>query len=623
MNSPVDPTRRHFFRQLASRLDPQSPTVASWRAVPEINAGDGDVLWSGWAGRGEVFVVGDEGRILHFDSHAEPEQQGWHTMANDVPLPLHGIWGLSPDRLHAVGWMGCVLGYDGQHWQRVQGGIVDEKQGRFTACEENTPLFAIDGSAEGEAWAVGDEGRILHFDGQGWQPEASGSRINLRAVACTPAGTVYAAGNEGTLLHRDQQGHWHEIDCPLGTGFHAMLVLNEDELLMAGGRYFVDKGGFRGELVHYCQGEFHNLGAETEMPRLRALRAYKQGVLMVGDRGQLFYLHDNQLKRLECNTRHDLMDIITLPSGEALVVGDFGTIMTAAPEFELALAVPKEEQPSSHWEQMASPTKRQLWGIWQAHDGTCYACGDAGTVLRLHNDQWQAMPSPDELAVHCMWSCAEAGLFAAGQEGRIYRFNGEQWQLHFDLHLHVTILAMWGTGPNSIYAVGDEGLILHFDGLSWQRLPAGTHSALYDIWGLDDQHLLAVGDFGLALRYNGQDWKEFNTGTEQFIYGVWGSALDNIYAVGLSGTVAHFNGTRWQLMPTRQQHDLLAISGNDSGEVFAVGTRGTVLRLDHNHWQREVSPTTIGLRALCVTREGTVYAVGDQGCILRRSLVPE
>ncbi len=625
MNSPVNPTRRHFFRQLASRIDPQTPTVAPWRPVPEVNAGDGDVLWSGWAGRGEVFVVGDEGRILHFDSNAEPEQQGWQTMEVDVNLPLHGIWGRTPDCLHAVGWMGCVLSYDGERWQRVQGGVVDEAQGRFTACKENTPLFAIDGNAYGEAWAVGDEGRILHFDGLEWRPEASGTQVNLRAVVCTPAGTVYAAGNEGTLLRRDDNGHWHAIDCPLGTGFHAMLVLNDDELLLAGGRYFVDKGGFRGELVHYRQGEFHNLGSDTDMPRLRALRAYKQGVLMVGDRGQLFYLHDNQIKRLECNTRHDLMDIITLASGEALVVGDFGTIMTAAPEFEQALAAPeKDEQDSSRWELMASPTERQLWGLWQAHDGTSYACGDAGTVLRLDEGRWVKMPAPDEdLAVHCLWSCEGGGLFAGGQEGRIYRFNGEQWQVHFDLHLHTTILAMWGTGPNCIYAVGDEGLVLHYDGLGWRRLVSGTGSALYDLWGHDEQHLLAVGDFGLALRYNGQEWKSFNTGTEHFIYSVWGRGLNDIYAVGLSGTVSHFNGQRWQVMPTRLQHDLLAISGNESGDVFAVGTRGTVLRLDHNHWQREVTPTTTGLRALSVTREGTVYAVGDQGCILRRSPAPE
>ncbi|MBR9856174.1 MAG: glycosyl hydrolase [Gammaproteobacteria bacterium] len=621
MSSAQNPSRRHFFRQLASRVEAATPVGTPWHPVLEAHAGDGDVLWSGWAGAGEVFVVGDEGRILHFNA----DQPGWHEQASPVPLPLHGIWGKQADSLHAVGWMGCILHYDGEQWRQVQGGVVNDDTGRFASCEENTPLFAIDGNAAGHAWAVGDEGRILHFDGEGWQSEASGTRINLRAVACAPGGRVYAAGGEGTLLCRDLKGEWQPMDCPLSTGFHALLVLNDDELLLAGGRYFVDQGGFRGELVHYRHGEFHNQAHEAGLPRLRALRAYKDGVLLVGDKGHLLYLHNNKVHRLACNTHHDLMDIVTLGSDEALVVGDFGTLMTAAPDFEKALVIPhREVAAQSRWETMASPTRRQLWGLWQAHDGQMYACGDVGTVLRLDGEQWVALPAPDEqLAVHCLWSCEGSGLLAGGQEGRIYRFNGEQWQLHFDLHLHTTILAMWGTEPDCIYAVGDEGLVLHYDGLGWRRLASGTGSALYDLWGLDGRHLLAVGDFGLALRYNGEQWKEFSTGTEQFIYSVWGRGLNDIYAVGLSGTVVHFNGQRWHTMPTRLQQDLLSVSGNDTGEVFAVGGRGTVLRLEQGQWLRETTPTEAGLRAVCATRNGTVYAVGDKGCILRRRFEPE
>ncbi|MBR9828872.1 MAG: glycosyl hydrolase [Oceanospirillales bacterium] len=617
MNAPTNPSRRNFFRQMASRFDPNAPAVAPWSLVPEVNAGDGDVLWSGWTGQGQVFVVGDEGRVLHFDSHPETQRLGWQLM--DVPIrqPLHGIWGRSPNDLHAVGWMGCILHFDGEQWQSVQGGVVDNDQGRFTACTENTPLFAIDGNAAGEAWAVGDNGCVLHFDGAHWQPETSGITTNLRAVTCTPGGHVYAAGNDGSVIRRDEHGQWQVLDCPHSSGLHALLVLGEDELLLAGGRYFVDQGGFRGELLRYADGCFTPLTFDTPLPRLRALRAYKDGVLIVGDQGRLFYLKDNQLKQLECNTHHDLMDIIPLASGEALVVGDFGTVMTAAPEFVHALAPAATDETTSHWQIMPSATERQLWGITQTHDGTCYACGDAGTVLRLHHDVWEPLPAPSELPVHCLWSCPGSGLFAAGQEGRIFRFDGQHWQLHFDLHLDLTILALWGTAPDSIYAVGDEGLILHFDGLRWQRMPSGTTSALYSLWGLDDAHLLAVGDFGLVMRYNGDNWKDFNAGTEQFIYGIWGAALDDIHAVGLSGTLTHFDGQRWHAVPARVQDDLLAISGSASG-VFAVGTRGCALHLEHGSWQRETTPSSEGLRAVCATAEGTVYAVGDRGVILRR-----
>ncbi|WP_211310994.1 WD40/YVTN/BNR-like repeat-containing protein [Halomonas denitrificans] len=610
--------RRRFFRQLLDGGNANRPQRAPWRRVPEVGAGDGDVLWSGWAGDGEVFVVGDEGMVLRYTGAPDDAGQQWQRMQVPTNLPLHGLWGTARDQLIAVGWMGTVLHFDGRAWQAVRGGVIDEESGRFAPCVENTPLFAIDGTARGEAWAVGDDGMILHFDGAQWRTEESPTQVNLRAVACTPGGRVYAAGGEGTVLERSHDGRWTRLDCPLGSGFHALLAVGDDELLLGGGRYFIDQGGFRGELVRYRNGEFQALTFETPLRRLRALKAYKDGVLIVGDQGHLYYLKDLRLDRLESNSRHDLMDIVPLPTGEALAVGDFGTIMTAAPDFTEALAPPPAAVRPKAWEAMASPTDRQLWGLWEAPDGTCYACGEAGTVLRLAGEAWELLPAPSELAVHCVWDAGHGGLFAAGQLGRIYRFDGERWQLHFDLHLDLTILAMWGTGPDSLYAVGDEGLVLHFDGLGWRRMPSGTASALYGLWGLDDEHLLAVGDFGLVLRYNGREWAEFNVGTESFLYGVWGRALDDIYAVGLSGALAHFNGQRWQLEPTRLRDDLLGISGSPAAGVSAVGTRGCALRLTEGQWLSEETGTEAGLRAVCATRGGATYAVGDRGTIMRR-----
>ncbi len=605
--------RRRFFRQMLG-ADTQAPHRAPWRRVPEVGAGDGDVLWSGWAGDGEVFVVGDEGMILRYI--ADEASPRWQPM--DVPskLPLHSLWGPKVDQLIAVGWMGTVLHFDGVEWHQRRGGIVDEN-GRFAACAENTPLFAIDGNAQGEAWAVGDDGMILHYDGSDWSVEPAPTRVNLRAIVCAANGTVYAAGAEGTVLQRTPEGVWVSLDCPLGSGFQAMLLMGDDELLLAGGRYFVDAGGFRGELVHYRQGSFQALTFDTPMPRLRALKPYKDGVLIVGDQGHLYYLKDGRLDRLESNSIHDLMDIITLPTGEALAVGDFGTIMTAAVDFTAALAPPPGAPKRSPWVAMDSSTDRQLWGIHEAADGTCYACGEAGTVLILDGDRWRALPAPSELSVHCVWDSG-SGLFAAGQLGRIYRFDGCDWHLHFDLHLDLTILAMWSCGPDDLYAVGDEGLILHFDGLGWKRMPSGTQSALYGLWGWSNDRLLAVGDFGLVLRYNGQEWAEFNVGTENFLYGVWGPALDDIYTVGLSGTLAHFDGSRWQLQPTRLRDDLLSVSGTSATQAYAVGTRGRILRLENGQWVPELSGSDHGLRAVCATRAGAVYAVGDRGTLLRR-----
>ncbi|WP_216594676.1 hypothetical protein [Halomonas sp. PR-M31] len=621
-----DPERRRLFRNLLSGGDPEAPHQAPWHRVPEVSAGDGDVLWSGWASHDEVFVVGDEGMILHFDGTPTEDGSLWHHMETPIRLPLHALWGLDRSRLYAVGWMGNILRFDGSQWHLQRGGIIDERTERFAPCEENTPLFAITGDESGRAWAVGDDGMILALspENETWQREKSGTTINLRGITRTPNGQLYAVGGEGTVLTSSGDGHWEQMECPFGSGFMTVLALGDDELLLAGGRYFIDQNGFRGELVRWREGRFEKVEVDKPMPRIRSLKTYKQGVLIVGDQGHLYYLKGSRLDQLQSNNRHDLMDIVPLPTGEALAVGDFGTIMTAAADFTQALAPvvdPNAEQ-AVDWELMDSGTKHQLWGLWASPDGTLHACGEGGTVLRCkdssESNRWETLPAPSELSVHCLWDAGQGGLYAGCQMGQIFRFDGEQWSKHYDLHLDITILAMWGTGPNSIYAVGDEGLILHFDGLGWQRMSSGTKSALYNIWGMDDEHILAVGDFGLILRWNGENWAEFHAGTENFLYDVWGDSLSNIFIIGLSGTLGHFDGTRWMLTPARARDDLLAIDGTSDVGPYVVGTGGNILRYEAGQWQPENAGTTTGLRAVRISPQGDVFAAGDQGTILKR-----
>ncbi|TAL85992.1 MAG: glycosyl hydrolase [Candidimonas sp.] len=618
-SAPVNQARRNLFRKLAQGEDPNAPHRAPWHKVIGVPAGECDVLWSGWATAHEVFVVGDEGLILHFDGSTDTEGRLWHPMTSQTRLPLHAIWGRNRNELHAVGWMGTVVSFDGQQWHPRRGGVVDQQSQRFVSCVENTPLFAITGDKAGRAWAVGDNGTILGFDGHDWRPQTSPTHANLRGITCAPGDQLFAVGGEGTVITSRGDGHWEQLDCPYGASFNAVLALSDDQLLLAGGRYVVDAAGFRGELVRWHDGRFSAVEVAKSMPRLRSLRAYKAGVLIAGDQGHLYYLEGNRLDQLRTDSRHDLMQIVPLPTGEALAVGDFSTIMTAAPDFVKALVLAESDTAlDPDWDGMESGTHHNLWGLWSGAGGVVYACGDAGTVLQCRNDRWQTLPAASDLAVHCLWDAGDGGLYAGGQAGQIFQYDRCAWHKVFDLDLDLTILAIWGCSPSSIYAVGDEGLILHWDGVEWTRMISGTKSALYSIWGLDDAHVLVVGDFGLVLRWNGENWAEFYVGSENFLFDVWGDTLDNIFIVGLSGTLAHFDGKRWTLTPTRARDDLMAVDGITGHGPWAVGTLGNILRFDGEKWQPELSSTTAGLRAVCVCPDGNVYAAGDQGTVLKR-----
>lgn len=608
----VEKSRRGLFRDIF-RGDPEDPRRKPWRAVEGLAAGSGDVFWSGWASEGEVFVVGDEGAIFHFAG------TGWDRIAAPAPVPIHAVWGPSRNSLVAVGWMGSILAFDGETWRLLRGCVVGD-DGKYAAVEENRPLFDVTGDAEGRLWAVGDEGTILACREGVWRREESGTRAHLRAIACAPDGRLFAAGGEGVLLSRDAEGAWRPLDCPVRTAFQAILALGPDHLLLAGGHYFIDSNGFRGDLLRWRDGRFETLTAEDPFPRLRALAAYRDGALAVGDKGRIYFVRGSRVERLESGTTHDLMGVVPLPTGEALAVGDFGTVMTAAPDFHEALAAPGlgrgAEAPA--WEAMASGTDRQLWGLWNDRAGKAvYACGEEGTVLRYDGGAWERLPPVGDLGLHCLCDAGDGGILAAGQLGEVHHFDGTTWRKHFDLHVDVTILSLWSDGAGQVFAVGDEGLVLHWNGASWQRMTGGTKSALYGLWGLDAEHLLAVGDFGMILRWNGARWDEFHAGTENFLFDVWGDALDNIFVVGLSGTIGHFDGRRWTLTPARARSDLLAVTGSEAG-VFAVGAGGAVLRHTGRAWQSDITGFDGGLRAVSAGGFSGAIAAGDGGTILRR-----
>ncbi len=611
-------SRRNLFRGKFTSHDDTHET-GGWHRLNSPAVSARDVFWSGWADAAGAFVVGDDGVILDFDG-AE-----WTRRAAPSPVPVHALWGRTREDLWAVGWMGMILHHDGSEWRHLRGCEVDEA-GKYASVPANTPLFAITGREDGQAWAVGDRGTILHFDGADWTAEVTGTAAHLRGAARLPCGRILVAGGDGCVLLRgtEETSGWQRLDCPLRSNFTAVLPLDDGNVLLAGGRYFISENGFRGDLVLWDGSGFRTLFSESRFSRFRDLALCKHGVLAVGDGGQIHILRDPggstaRAIRVDSGSGHDLLGLVSLPSGETLAVGDFGTVLagdTAAPD-AAAPYVAARNAPAL-WDAMPSGTDRQLWGMW-SDPATLdtYACGEDGTVLLLDRGQWESLPPCGGLGIHALNRAPDGGVLAVGQLGEIHHFDGQCWRKEFDLHMDITLLSLWSDGAGHFVAAGDEGLALGRAGQSWERMTTGTRSALYGLWGVDADHLLAVGDFGLVLRWNGRRWDEFSAGTEHFLFDVWGRGLDDVYVVGLSGTIGHFDGKRWRITPARARADLLAVTG-DARQVVAVGVAGTALCNRGDGWAIEPTGTSAGLRATARGPEGDFLAAGDQGTILRQ-----
>ena len=74
-------------------------------------------------------------------------------------------------------------------------------------------LFKIDGHSSTDVVAVGDDGVALHWNGQAWLEEPTGTGSKLTTVRAQADGTYLAVGGQetGILLQRDKAGKWTTV----------------------------------------------------------------------------------------------------------------------------------------------------------------------------------------------------------------------------------------------------------------------------------------------------------------------------------------------------------------------------------------------------------------------------
>ena len=81
-------------------------------------------------------------------------------------------------------------------------------------------LNAVWGAGPADAWIVGDNGTILHWNGKVWSAVASGTSKSLSSVWGSGAQDVWAVGGAGTTLHFDG-ATWSSVqsrECPPTSG---------------------------------------------------------------------------------------------------------------------------------------------------------------------------------------------------------------------------------------------------------------------------------------------------------------------------------------------------------------------------------------------------------------------
>ncbi|MBN1374920.1 MAG: hypothetical protein JXA01_02060 [Dehalococcoidia bacterium] len=130
----------------------------------------------------DVFAVGDEGTILHYNGST------WSAMTSSTANDLHGVWGSYASNVFAAGSGGTILHYNGSTWSSMTSGTANN-------------LHGVWGSSGNDVFTVGDSGTIMHYNGSTWSAVTSGTANNLNAVWGSSCSNVFTVGDDGTILH--------------------------------------------------------------------------------------------------------------------------------------------------------------------------------------------------------------------------------------------------------------------------------------------------------------------------------------------------------------------------------------------------------------------------------------
>lgn len=633
-------SRRSFLRgQLPGS---QARRQGRWQKYQDYYGRPGEVFWCAWADEHGTIIAGDDGLVIEYNG------KQWQRHPIPVPIPIHAMWGLSRQSLWAVGWMGLILKYDGEQWQHIRGAVQDEA-GKYAAHADNAPLFALSGRNDGQAWAVGDYGSILHFDGQHWQQEQSNTRTHLRAVCCLDDGRVLAAGGDGQILLRDESQNWQLLEHPYRTNFTTAIALDGGQILLAGGRYFVDENGFRGELYQLNLADNTcaiptntQQGKPDQAANNAASNAASNAVNSAANTAT-----NNAANNAVANDGHSATDAHSTTDTHSTTDGAisiqplfsdtaFSRFRGLLKNQDYVLAVGDQGHlyriKDHQIEQLDSETRHDLLAITElANEMGVLAVGDFGTVLGCrdprHSDTlgqrrqtpspsiWQPMSSPTTEQLWGLWTHPQTQhIYACGEAGTVLYYDGQHWSALpqvADQGIHALCAA-----PNGgLLAAGQFGQIFHYDGHRWQMVnDIYLDITLLSLWADNQGTVIAVGDEGYILHHNPETgrWRRMPSGTQSALYNVWGLDAQHALAVGDFGLVLRWNGTRWDEFNVGTEQFLFDVWGRALDDLYVVGLSGTIGHFDGQRWSLSPVRSRADLLAIAGSKHH-IAAVGAAG----------
>jgi uncharacterized protein YjdB len=263
-------------------------------------------------------------------------------------LPLEDLRGTSASDVFAVGDGGRVLHYDGTTWSTS-----------FSSLD----FLHMDvwGSTEHDVYVVGHAAKVLHYDGTFWSLVTSGMSDMLSAVWGASPDDVFAVSWDGTIVHFDGAG-WSAMDSDNTLGLHHVWGISASDVYAVG----ADR------VLHYDGASW----TWTEPGPGRNIEsvwgASETDIYAAGVGGDVFHYDGNNWTHVAWGAPIIINDIW----------GSSNTDMYFAGADTAGNAAIFHNDGTNVWTLVRSPAVPGLNGIWGAPTGEVFVTGSAGTILR-------------------------------------------------------------------------------------------------------------------------------------------------------------------------------------------------------------------------------------------------
>lgn len=212
--------------------------------------------------------------------------------------------------------------------------------------------------------------------------------------------------------------------------------------------------------------------------------------------------------------------------------------ITARGIVHVEAGVPTLEQKGSDW--------KTIHGAWEQP----YALSSTAVWKRNSSGTWEPMFLPKELRQPtALWVTTPSEIWVAGEQTQLFFWNGMRWNafptipVRYPSSLIQQILAF---SPNDVWVVTDLGELFHMEGSNWSK---PYSSWIEVIQGTSSSNLWGVS-FGTLVHFDGSNWISYpfpSSVREYKTNDLWIDARKQLWVALQPGTeILSFDGKGWK-----------------------------------------------------------------------------